>query len=159
MQPPKEAAPQIYQNIMEDLVMEEINKQLKHYPSNLVQSLNKIDVATYALNRLPPLYACTQKGKNQQKLSARNRYREQIIMSVRQGIAAVQRDPIRSSIPLLSESCMEYQIAEKALQNLAKILKERNLLEFQELNWDNLVIVVQKALNKMAWLGMKNSTD
>jgi hypothetical protein len=129
---------------MEFLVHEEIEKQLKRYPTHFVQYLNRVEVATYALNRLPPLYASSQKGKRQQQLIGHQKFKEQIKAAVRQGIAAVERDPLRVSTPLLSE-------ADAALQELQNLLAEKNLLDYQQLSWNNLVTAIQRALSKIAW--------
>jgi hypothetical protein len=149
-----ETIPQTYQNVMEVLVQEELERQLKNCPETLIQYINKVEVATYALNRLPPLYASCEKGKNMQKVLGQKQYREEIKKAVRQGLAAIQRDPLRVSIPLVSETNEEYYAANNALKNLQSLLEEQNLLDYQELSWDNLVEIIQHALKKMAWAGV-----
>lgn len=144
-------SPHRHLNIMEELVNDEIKRQLKHYPSGLVQYLNQIEVATFALNRLPSLYASSEKGKNLQKLIGQRRYKEQIKVAVRQGIAAVQRDPIRSSKPLISDLETEYEAAKRALSELQKRLEERELTDYEKLTWENLVSVIERALNRLTW--------
>jgi hypothetical protein len=143
-----------HRNVMELLVQEEIERQIKRYPVALALHTNRVEVATYALNRLPPLYASSEKGKNQQKLLGYKEFKKQITMAVRQGLAAVHRDPIRVSTPLISEVEAKYQSADAALVELQDLLEKRNLLDYQKLTWDNLVNVVQRALNKTAWIGM-----
>ncbi|GFE68932.1 late competence development ComFB family protein [Chroococcus sp. FPU101] len=143
--------PHTHLNIIEELVYAEIKKQLKHYPSSLAQYLNQIEVATFALNRLPPLYASSEKGKNQQRLLGQRQYQEQIKIAVRQGIAAVQRDPIRSSTPLISEIESNSQKAKVALNELQKLLEERELTNYEKLTWENLVGVMRRALNRVIW--------
>lgn len=150
---------QAYQNVMELLVDEEIEWQLQRCPVNLAQYINRVEVATYALNRLPPLYASSEKGKNQQKLIGYKKFKVQIKTSVRQGIAAVNRDPIRSSTPLLSLSEAKYQAADAALQEVQNLLEDRKLLDYQKLSWDNLASVIQRALNKTAWIGMTQKSN
>lgn len=149
-----ENLPQTYHNVMEVLVHEELERQLKNCPETLVQYINKIEVATYALNRLPSLYASCEKGKNMQKVSGQKHYREEIKKAVRQGLAAIQRDPLRVSIPLVLETNEEYHAATNALKNLQSLLEEQNLLDYQELSWDNLVEIIQHALKKTAWAGV-----
>lgn len=149
-----ENIPQTYQNVMEVLVQEELEKQLKNCPETLVEYINKVEVATYALNRLPPLYASCEKGKNMQKVLGQKQYREEVKKTVRQALAAIQRDPLRVSIPLISEINEESHAANNALKNLQSLLEEQNLLDYQELSWDNLVSIIQHALNKSAWTGV-----
>jgi hypothetical protein len=146
--------PQTCQNVMELLVQEELERQLQQCPENLVRYINKVEVATYALNRLPALYASCEKGKNMQKMLGKKQYREEIRKAVRQGLAAIQRDPLRISTPLVSENDEQYYAATHALKNLQSLLEEENLLDYQELNWDNLVHIVRHALTKTALTGV-----
>jgi hypothetical protein len=139
--------PRIHLNVMEELVAEEVAKQLKPYSAKEVVYIDRVEVATYALNRLPPLYASSQKGKHQQQLSGRQQYREQIQNAVRRGIAAVQLDPLRSSIPIVSQTEVEYREAENALRQLQKLFEEQ-FENYQALSWRNLAEVVGKVLNK-----------
>jgi hypothetical protein len=142
-------SPQTYLNVMEDLVQEEIRRQLKNYARALVKYINQVEVATFALNRLPPLYASCEKGRQQQKLLGQQQYREQIIVAVRQGLAAVQRDPIRTSRPLISEIAINYQSAQVALLELQKMLEEQDLTDYERLTWENLVSIVRRALHRV----------
>ena len=79
-------------NIMEELVAEEVTRQMERYPDNVTQYISKVEVATFALNRLPPLYASCHKGLNKQKLKGKSDLSVQITKAVRQGFAAVQKD-------------------------------------------------------------------
>ncbi|MGC9524708.1 MAG: late competence development ComFB family protein [Limnospira sp.] len=126
----KNAKAQNYQNVMEILVNEEIDRQLQHLSENLLKYINRIEVATYALNRLPPLYASCQEGLAKQKQQAK-KYRSKIHETVRQALAAVQRDPIRLSTPLMSPEEVQY---EQTLRELIDLLPQqtdarRNALE------------------------------
>ncbi len=146
---------QAYKNVMELLVEDEINNQFNTHDHRVIQYVNKVEVATYALNRLPCLYASSEKGKNQQKLIGYKQYRKQITIAVRQGIAAVQRDPLRISTPLISEIEEKYQIANAALRELEILLDEHNLLDYPPLSWENIVGIIQRALNKMTSRGIE----
>ena len=115
------------------------------------QYINPVEVATYALNRLPALYASSEKGKAQQILAVRKQYQEDIKTAVRRAIAAVQRDPLRVSKPLVDERDLKYQQAQTALKDLERFLEERNLTSYETLSWTNLVTIVQSALNQAAW--------
>ena len=61
----------------------------------------------YALNRLPALYATSEEGWHRQQLRAKQQLKEQIVTAVRQGLAAVQKDPLKSSTPLKGEGTAE----------------------------------------------------
>jgi len=130
-------------NVMESLVAKEVERQRAQLPENLAKYIDPVEVATYALNRLPPLYACSTQGWHYQQLQAKNQFRSEITTAVRQAIAAVQRDPIKLSDPLKPEET-ELKEAHAALQAL------QDLLEHKEIAWHNLVDVVQKALTKKA---------
>lgn len=148
--------PQTYLNVTEELVQAEIRKQLKDYPYGLAKYINQVEVATYALNRLPPLYASCEKGKHQQKLLGQRQYKNQIQTAVRQGLAAVQRDPLRTSTPLISEVEVHYRASKAALLELQKFLEERELTDYEKLTWDNLVCTVRQALNRVMHLGYRS---
>jgi hypothetical protein len=85
---------------MEDLVAEEVKRQLASLSPRLCQYIKRVEVETYALNRLPPLYASCQEGWMQQLKRGKAEFHAPIKTAVRQAIAAVQRDLLRHSTPL-----------------------------------------------------------
>ncbi len=96
----KAPPPRDYINVMELLVAEEVELQLRQLPTRVLKYVKPIEVETYALNRLPSLYAASEKGWQSQYHKARHELRKQIGNAVRQAIAAVQVDPLRASRPL-----------------------------------------------------------
>lgn len=132
---------QTYRNVMESLVVEEVEKQFQRLPPKVVSYVNKAEVIAYALNRLPPLYATSERGWQQQRERARRGMDQQIMTAVRQAIAAVQRDPLRAVTPLKVE---EEQESIAALHGL------KELLGREELSWRDLVNAVEHALIKTA---------
>lgn len=141
----------VHVNVMETLVYEEIDKQLRFYPKNLRTYLNLTEVATYALNRLSPLYASSQKGVEEQRRVAARQYKSEITSAVRRAIAAVERDPLRNSTPIVSEMEVKYQEADNTLKEIEQILRSYELLDFtnQALTWENCPKILRKALNKL----------
>lgn len=137
----------INRNVMEILVSEEIDRQIVRIPNNIKKFINTIEVATYALNRLPALYASSQQGFNKQKLKGRSQYSVKITQEVRKGFAAVQQDLLRSSTPLLAENEEEIDKsiieAKAALQELADYLPEKDL------TWKNVVKLVKPLLAEL----------
>jgi hypothetical protein len=119
-----------YINVMELLVAEEVEQQLKDLPPRVVKYLKVVEVETYALNRLPALYASSEKGWKHQYDKAKRELRNQIKSAVRQAVAAVQVDPIRSSEPLQLGPDDE---ASGVLDSL------RDLLKQPDLGWDGVV--------------------
>lgn len=137
----------INRNVMEVLVSEEIERQITRLPSNIKKFINPIEVATYALNRLPALYASSQQGFNKQKLKGRSEYSVRITQEVRKGFAAIQKDLLRSSTPLTAdkEQDMDKIIkeAQDALQELAEYLPEKDL------SWKNIIKLVKPLLAEL----------
>lgn len=129
---------------MEFLVAEEIERQIIRYSTNISRYTNRVEVATYALNRLPPLYASSQEGFNRQKLRGRKEYSAEITKVVRQALAAVQKDLLRSSTPLIAEEDRELENAKNALKELADFLPHR------EFSWENLVKTIKPVLIQMS---------
>jgi hypothetical protein len=119
-----------YINVMEMLVEEEVAKQIKGLPPRILKYLKQTEVETYALNRLPSLYASSEKGWQHQYEKAKRELYSQIKNAVRQALAAVQVDPIRSSEPL---NLSYDEDAEVALELL------RALYQQPDLGWDDAV--------------------
>ena len=111
-------------NLMEVFVKREIFAQLKKLPVNTARHLQPGEIATYALNRLPPLYASSEEGKAYQAQKAEE-FQEQIRACVLQGIAAVLRDPLRKATPLSithQDICSEAYLI---LISLERFIKKR----------------------------------
>ena len=86
-------------NAMESLTLLEIEKQLKKLPREIVDSINKVDVTAYSLNRLPPMYFTTQKGKIWQQRRSQ-KLADMISRVVSLGIEAAQKNNKVFSTPL-----------------------------------------------------------
>jgi len=115
-----------YINVMESLVAQEVARQLQDVPTRVRQYIKLEEVVTYALNRLPALYASSERGWQYQRQLAKRDMQRQIKDAVRQAIAAVQVDPIRLSQPIQLECQQE---ADAVLQAL------RSLFQIPDLNW------------------------
>ena len=113
-----------YTNVMEVMVAEEVERQLAHLPPRVMRYIKPVEVETYALNRLPSLYASSEKGWQCQYDRAGRSMRQQVVESVRQAIAAVQVDPIRASEPLEVRQGAD---AAEMLNKFRKALKKPNL--------------------------------
>lgn len=131
-----------YRNAMESLVAEEVDRQFQRLPAKLAEYISAAEVTAYALNRLPPLYATSEKGWRQQRLRGKNDLKNQIITAVRQGIVAVQRDPLRAAIPL--------QLTPEELEPYYALQGLRQLLGKEDLSWETVVDAVGRSLRKAA---------
>jgi Late competence development protein ComFB len=153
---PSQGSVRAYQNIMENLVHQEIQRQMQTMPRTLLEYIEVSEVATFALNRLPPLYASSQRGKELQAEKGQNKLKQEVATAVRQALAAVQRDPLRSSKPLPSNRDPRYQIAEEKLAALEEFLRVNHVLDpsIPKLNWDNVNLAIARALKKTAQKGL-----
>lgn len=134
----KSAESNIWINVMESLVAGEVERQLRQLSAKRQSFLQPEAIVTYALNRLKPLYANSTRGWEMQHQRAEQQFKAEIVTAVRQGIIAVERDPLRVSQPLKPKPDAK---AEQALERL------RQLLQCRELDWETLPEAVERALN------------
>ncbi|MCG9893521.1 MAG: late competence development ComFB family protein [Thermosynechococcaceae cyanobacterium MS004] len=69
-------------NVMEELVLTEAITRAAELEANGRPSLELGDIAAYALNRLPPLYATTEEGANYQRKRAQQELKDLIAQQV-----------------------------------------------------------------------------
>lgn len=96
-----------YINVLETIVIEEVERQIEKLPPHLAKYINPAQVVAYALNRLPSMYATSEEGWRRQQLKAKTELKNQIMMAVRQGLAAVQKDPLKVTTPLKMRGNLE----------------------------------------------------
>lgn len=88
----------LYRNAVEPLVIEEVDRQVDRLPAKLLKCVDveqiKAQAIAYALNRLPAMYATSERGWEFQQQKAQEKYGQKIIEVVRQGLAAIQLDPL-----------------------------------------------------------------
>ena len=136
-----------YRNIMETLVEKEVSRQIGKLPPQVANYLRPVEIITYALNRLPALYACSERGLQQQLKKAQQEQGPQIVQAVRWAIMAVQQDPLRKFVPFKQEE-------------QAQILSElRTLLKDETIDWDNLPKAVERALSSVGYGDTMNTKD
>ncbi len=75
-----------FTNLMEEMVINEVVTQLAHHQVMPHDGLEITDVAAYALNRLPPLYATTEEGATYQRSRASEELELLIQQQVNEGI-------------------------------------------------------------------------
>lgn len=114
----------LYRNALEPLVVQEVDRQVDCLPAKLLKFVEveqiKAQAIAYALNRLPAMYATSERGWEFQQQKAHEQYGSKIVEVVRQGLAAVQIDPLipvwnifapdNSQIIELSESTEKYPV-------------------------------------------------
>jgi hypothetical protein len=89
-----------YKNVMEILIDNEIDRQTCDYSQIEAQKFNRIEVATYALNRVPPLYASSQEGIERQYERGMLEFSDRIKATVEQALRQIQKNPHATSTPL-----------------------------------------------------------
>lgn len=74
-------------NVMEELVLTEAIARVAEIEATSETSLDVGDIAAYALNRLPPLYATTEEGASYQRQHAKAELQELIAQQVSEAIS------------------------------------------------------------------------
>ncbi len=80
-------------NVMEELVLTEAISQVAQVEAQSEKTLDLGDVAAYALNRLPPLYATTEEGASYQRDKARAELSELIAQQVSESVGRSINQP------------------------------------------------------------------
>ncbi len=124
-------------NVMEMLVTMEVVKQVQGLPKQIQSFIKVTQVKAYALNILPPLYVTSAKGWDRYWEKGQGELNSKVKMAVRQGIAAVQRDPLRETSALPHERT---PITEAALKQIQRLLGDSNI------TWYNVVPAIKRAL-------------
>lgn len=73
-------------NVMEELVLSEAISRIAEIEVKTNHSIDVGDIAAYALNRLPPLYATTEEGADYQRARAKEKLQELISKQVQEAI-------------------------------------------------------------------------
>ncbi len=102
-------------NVMEELVLSEAITRVAEIEQTSDTSLDVGDIAAYALNRLPPLYATTEEGANYQRQRAREELQDLIQKQVAEAIARYldrpEFFPERQALTNKSDSNMASQLS------------------------------------------------
>ena len=104
-------------NVMEELVLSEAIARIADIEDNNEPSLDVGDIAAYALNRLPPLYATTEEGAQYQRSRAREDLYEMISGQVKEAIS-LNLDRVAQNKTVFGQSS-----GEGILGNIGALLK------------------------------------
>jgi len=126
--------PTTYKNVMEAFVQEEIEYQLENNKTlgKTAEFINLLEVATFALSRLPCYYASSLEGVERQRrrIKEKRELKQKISFVVSQAFAAVERDPLRRSTPIVEQD--KKDIFAQARKTLSE---EKDSLPEVELSW------------------------
>ena len=92
----------MYVNVMELLIEQEIITRLNQEPDDHMKR-EVVSLMAYALNRVPPLYACSVQGIKSQIKRAKSDYNSHIENAVRWAFSAVKKAPNNPSPGLTRE--------------------------------------------------------
>ena len=124
-------------NAIEELVIAEIDLQISHLPQYRRDQINLSEVAAYALNRLPPMYATSKLGWLRQRKKAATEMRSQIESAVRRALVSVKPDALRDVRPLPSQEVASHARSLAALQQI---------LGAENASWKDIPTALENAL-------------
>ncbi len=136
-------------NALEELVIEEAEAQYKRLGADVKKRVDLSEVIGYTLNRLPPMYATTQRGWIQQRKRAEQELGASIVKTVRNGFLSTQSDVLRQSDPIP---------AHELISQARSLSKLRKLFSKDYLKWKDVPEIVRDAMNSGYYQGLSNGT-
>ncbi len=124
----------LVRNTIEEFVIEAVQKQLDPAGDKLYAN----EVIVTALNLLPPLYACTERGWIQQRTRIQTTMLEQIASAVELAKAQLKNSSSKYPVPL---TLHEIRRSEHCLYQL------RRLLEQPDMTWKDLPELLEKKIS------------
>jgi Late competence development protein ComFB len=116
-------------NVMEELVLSEAITRVAEIEQTSDSSLDVGDIAAYALNRLPPLYATTEEGASYQRQRAKEELQELIAQQVNEALARYLDRPAfypeRQAIRKAGDSSVANQLS-NLLKDYAPDYEQKN---------------------------------
>lgn len=136
-------------NALEELVIEEAESQYKKLGADVKKRVDLSEVIAYTLNRLPPMYATTQRGWVQQRKKADQEMGAAITKTVRNGFLSTQSDVLRQTDPIP---------AHELISQARSLAKLRKLFSKEYLKWKDVPEIVRDALNSGYYQSLSNGT-
>ena len=99
------------------------------------------EVTAYVLNRLPPMYATSEKGFKQLRLRAREVHGKEVVAAIKEAINTCVNSPKSTKTPL-PLARFEAEL-EDSLEQVCWILKR------DDINWRNVPFIVEECLHKV----------
>ena len=136
-------------NALEELVIEEAEAQHKRLGADVKKRVDLSEVIAYTLNRLPPMYATTQRGWVQQRKKAEQELGSAITKTVRNGFLSTQSDVLRQNDPI-----PDHELISQA----RSLFKLRKLFSKDYLKWKDVPEIVRDALDTGYYQSLSNGT-
>ncbi len=130
-----------FRNVLENLVVQTIYREMQNLTPTQMAMVSVDDVAAYALNRLPPMYATSKRGLMQLRQRAKTEMAGDIVLAVRQGLETILQAPDRMLPPLPS-----HKFDAELEQAIAEL---REVLDINELDWHDVAAVVADAIEQI----------
>ncbi len=127
-------------NVMERMVETTAIHLMRNLPAEAKDQARFMEVVAFALNRLPPLYATTERGYQMLYQKAVGELFEEVTLFTQEAISQVKSSPNSDSAPLYLYRC-ERRIDQEILPKLQQILNR------PDLTWQNLVQAVESAID------------
>lgn len=122
-------------NVLEHLVFRAMEKITK---PELYAQINRSEVAAYALNRLPPMYATSDRGFKYLRQRAINEFARELVGAVRTGIMKVMQVSYIDIAPIYA-----YQFEREYEQSMQVL---NNLFNRDDISLQNIVSIVKDLL-------------
>ncbi len=126
-------------NALEIIVVEEAKLQVAQLDRAKRQEINLTEVIAFVLNRLPCLYANSDRGWLQQRKRANNEFRKQAVGLLHQAFLRIGSNPLVRVSPL---PLYEVERPDYCLQQLREILRR------PELTWKEVPGIVQESISR-----------
>lgn len=136
-------------NALEELVIEEAEAQYKRLGADVKNRVDLSEVIAYTLNRLPPMYATTQRGWVQQRKKAEQELGSAISKTVRKGFLSTQSDVLRQTDPIP---------AHELISQARSLSKLRKLFSKDYLKWKDVPEIVRDAMNSGFYQSLGSGT-
>lgn len=136
-------------NALEELVIEEAEAQYNRLGADVKKRVDLSEVIAYTLNRLPPMYATTQRGWVQQRKRASQELGAVISKTVRNGFLSTQSDVLRQTDPIP---------AHELISQARSLFKLRKLFSKDYLKWKDIPDIVRDALDSGYYQSLSDGT-
>lgn len=122
-------------NVLDHIVLRTMEKTMK---PELYNQINRAEVAAYALNRLPPMYATSDRGFKHLRQKVVNEFSRELVAAVRTGAMKVLQASREDVVPIYA-----YQFENEYRQAMQLL---RKFFNREDISIDNIVSIVQDLL-------------
>jgi hypothetical protein len=129
-----------FSNVLERLVLTLAYHQVQKLTPEVGETVDLGEVIAYVLNRLPSMYATTERGYQQLRQRAREVHGMQVVETINEAIRLILEAPTRTRVPLALAKFEAEQ--EEALEDIKWILMR------DDVNWRNVTAIIDESLGQ-----------